>query len=133
MFIMTLLVLNIGFLQNLMDMLVGVMNPLNESCGFIGLRLNMGRFCLCGCKRKCNINGTQGLESQPHLKWDMASGDMESHVVAMLNIGNNLIPCMKMLIFINAQDVHNHSIDDLCLAMSLRVEGSGFSELGFQQ
>jgi hypothetical protein len=29
--------------------------------------------------------------------------------------------------------VHNHSIDDLCLAISLGVESSGFCELGVQQ
>jgi hypothetical protein len=29
--------------------------------------------------------------------------------------------------------VHNHLIDDLCLAIGLRVEGSGFSGLGVQQ
>jgi hypothetical protein len=49
--IMSLLVLSIGFLQNLMDLLEDVLNPLNESGGFVGLRLNMGRVCLCGGKR----------------------------------------------------------------------------------
>jgi hypothetical protein len=73
------------------------------------------------------------LESQPHLKGAMVSGAMESLVVAMLNIGKNLIPCMHMLRVIHAQDVHNHLIDDLCLAIGLRVEGSVFSELGVQQ
>jgi hypothetical protein len=58
---------------------------------------------------------------------------MESFVVAMLNIGKNIIPCMWILRLIHAHDVHNHLIDNLCLAISLRVEGSGFSELGFQQ
>jgi hypothetical protein len=29
--------------------------------------------------------------------------------------------------------VHNHSIDDLCLAIGLGVESSGFCELGVQQ
>ena len=58
---------------------------------------------------------------------------MESLVVAMLNIGKTLIPCTQMLRFIHVQDVHNHPIDDLCLAIGLRVEGSGFSELGVQQ
>jgi hypothetical protein len=51
MFIMALLVLSIGFLQNLMDLLVDVRNPLNESGGFVGIRLNMGSVCLCGGKR----------------------------------------------------------------------------------
>jgi hypothetical protein len=39
----------------------------------------------------------------------------------------------RILRVIHAQDVHNHLIDDLYLAISLRVEGSGFSELGVQQ
>jgi hypothetical protein len=60
---MALLVLSIGFLQNLMDLLADVLNPLNESGGFVNLRLNMGRFLLCGYKRSYNINGTQALES----------------------------------------------------------------------
>jgi hypothetical protein len=51
MLIMALLVLSIGFLQNLMDLLADVLNLLNESGGFVSLRLNMGRFFLCGCKR----------------------------------------------------------------------------------
>jgi hypothetical protein len=41
---MALLVLCIGFLQNLMDPLEDVLNPLNEYGGFFGLGLNMGRF-----------------------------------------------------------------------------------------
>ena len=51
MLIMVLLVLSIGFLQNLMDMLADVLNTLNESGGFVGLRMNMGRIYMCGCKR----------------------------------------------------------------------------------
>jgi hypothetical protein len=73
------------------------------------------------------------LESQPHLKGAMAVGAMESHVVVVLNIGKTLIPTTNILRFIQARDVHNHLIDDLCLAIGLRVEGSGFSGLGVQQ
>jgi hypothetical protein len=62
----------------------------------------------------------------------MASGAMESPVVVVLNIGKTLIPCMQMLRFVHAQDVHNHLIDKLYLAISLGVESSGFSELGVQ-
>jgi hypothetical protein len=130
---MALLVISIGFFQNLMDLLEDVLNLLNESGGFIGIRLNVGRVCRCGGKRNCNINGTQGLESQPHLKWAMVGGAMESPVVIVLNIGETLIPCMWMLRFVHARDVHNHLIDDLCLAVCLGVESSGFRELGVQQ
>jgi hypothetical protein len=63
----------------------------------------------------------------------MVVGAMESHVVVVLNIGKNLIPSTNILRFIHVQDVHNHLIDDLCLAISLRMEGSGFSGLGVQQ
>jgi hypothetical protein len=73
------------------------------------------------------------LESQTHLKGAMVVGAMESHVVVGLSIGNTLIPCTKILRAIHAQDVHNHLIDNLCLAIGLRVEGSGFSGLGGEQ
>jgi hypothetical protein len=54
---------------------------------------------------------------------------MESHVVVVLNIGKTLIPCTWILRVVHAQDVHNHMIDDLCLAIGLGVERSGFSEI----
>jgi hypothetical protein len=63
----------------------------------------------------------------------MYSGDMESPIVSMLNIGKTLIPCMWILRVVYAQDVKNHPIDDLCLTIALGVEISGFSELGVQQ
>jgi hypothetical protein len=73
------------------------------------------------------------LESQPQLKGAMFVGAMESHVVLVLNTGKTLIPTTNIIRFIQARDVHNHLIDDLCLAISLSVEGSGFSGLGVQQ
>jgi hypothetical protein len=63
----------------------------------------------------------------------MVVGAMDNHVVVLLNIGKTLIPSINILRFIHVQDVHNHLIDDLCLAIGLRIEGSGFSGLGFQQ
>jgi hypothetical protein len=63
----------------------------------------------------------------------MADGAMESPVVAVLNIGKTLIPCTLIIGVVHAQDVHNHLIDDLYLAISLGVESNGFSELGVQQ
>jgi hypothetical protein len=33
---------------------------------------------------------------------------------------------------VHAQDMHNHYVDDLYLAISLGVEGGGFGELGVQ-
>ena len=58
---------------------------------------------------------------------------MEIPIVAILNITKTLIPCTWMLRVVHAQDVHNHPIDDLCLAIGLGVESSGFSDLGVQQ
>jgi hypothetical protein len=63
----------------------------------------------------------------------MAGGTMESPVVTMLDIWETLVPCMRMLRIVHVQDVHNHPIDDLCLAIGLGVESSGFCELGVQQ
>ena len=62
----------------------------------------------------------------------MVGGATESHVVDVMNIGKTLIPCTWMLIFVHVNDVHNHLIDDLYLAIILGVESSGFSELGVQ-
>jgi hypothetical protein len=52
---------------------------------------------LCDSKIKCNINGSQGLEFQTNLKWDMASGTMESLVVTVLDIWETLVPCTWLL------------------------------------
>jgi hypothetical protein len=60
----------------------------------------------------------------------MASGDMESPLVIVLNIGDTLIPCTWMLRVVHAHDVHNHMIGDLCLGICFGVESSGFSDLG---
>jgi hypothetical protein len=54
-------------------------------------------------------------------------------VVAVLNIGETLIPCVQMFGVVHAQDMHNHFADDLCMSISLGVEDGGFSELGVQQ
>jgi hypothetical protein len=130
---MALLVLSIGFLQNLLDLLADVLNPLNEFGGFVDCILIRGRVGLCDGKRKCNINGSQGLESQTHLKWAMADGTMESLVVTMLDIWETLVPCTGMIIIVHVKDVQNHPIDDLSLAIDLGVERSGFCELSVQQ
>jgi hypothetical protein len=133
MLIMVLLVLSIGFLQNILDLLVDVMNPINESGGFVDRKMIMGRFYLCGDKRKCNINGSQGLESQTDLKWAMVGGAMEIPFVTMLNIGETLVPCTWMLRIVHVHDVHNHMIDELCLVIGLGMESNGFCDFGVQQ
>jgi hypothetical protein len=130
---MALLVLSIGFLQNLLALLMDVLNPLNEYGGFVDQRLIRGRFCLCGGKRKWNINGPQGFKSRTHLKWSMFGGTMDSDVVIVLDIWETLIPFTGMLKIVHARDVHNNLIDDLGLAIGLGVESSGFCELDVQQ
>jgi hypothetical protein len=97
------------------------------------IRLIRGRVCMCGGKRKCNINVSQGLESETRLKWAMADGTMERLVVTMLDIWETLVPCTWILRIVHAQDVHNHPISDLYLAIGLGVESSGFRELDVQQ
>jgi hypothetical protein len=49
---MTLLVLSIGFLQNLLDLLEDVLNPLNESGGFVDRKLIRGRVFLMQWKEE---------------------------------------------------------------------------------
>jgi hypothetical protein len=130
---MALLVLSIGFLQNLLGLLADVLNPLNEYGGFVNHILIRGIFCLCSGNRKFNINGSQWLDSQTRQKWAMVGGTMESPVVVVLDIWETLIPCTGMLRIVHVQDVHNHLINNLGLEIGLGVERSGFCELGVQQ
>jgi hypothetical protein len=62
----------------------------------------------------------------------MTSGTMESPVVIVFDIWETLVPCTWMLRIVHAQNMHNHSIDNLCLVIGLGVESSGFCELGVQ-
>jgi hypothetical protein len=82
--------------------------------------------------RKHEINGTQRLKFQPHLKWTMVMQAMEGSQIVVLNIGETLIPCIWIFVVLHAQDMHDHFVDDLCLAINLGVEGGGFGELGVQ-
>jgi hypothetical protein len=133
MLIMVLLVLSIGYLQNILDLFADVLNLLNETSDFLDRRLIKGRVCMCGGKRESNINGSQGFESQTHLKWAMDDGTMESPVVTMLDIGETLVLCTWILRIVHAHDVHNHPINNLCLDIGLRVGRNGFCDLGVQQ
>jgi hypothetical protein len=58
---------------------------------------------------------------------------MEGSVVAMMDIGKNLIPCAGVFLTVQARDMYNHPVDDLSLDIYLGVEGSGFGELGIQR
>lgn len=51
----------------------------------------------------------------------------------MLYIGEDFIPCVFMLQVVHVQDVHDHPVDNLYLAINLGVEGCGLNELRIQQ
>ena len=63
MLIMVLLILGIGFLQDVLDLFTNVLNSFNEPGCYVRLCVLMGRVGLCGYKWEGNINGSQGLES----------------------------------------------------------------------
>ena len=71
--IMAFLALSIVFLQDIMDLLVDVLNSFNKFGSFFSFRLNMFIFFLYSCKGKCDINETQQLKSQAHLKVVLAN------------------------------------------------------------
>jgi hypothetical protein len=62
---MALLVLSIGFLQNLLDLLVDVLNLLNESGGFVDRRLIMGRFVCVVERGSATSMGPKGWNPTP--------------------------------------------------------------------
>ena len=129
---MALLVLGIGFLQNIMDLLLDVLNPFNEPRLFFGLCVSMRRVGLCGFKGKIYINGAQWLKPQSNLKRVVASLAMNSLVVVVLHIRKVVIPHAWMFGVVHPQDVHDHPIDHLYLAISVRMESNGFGELSVQ-
>jgi hypothetical protein len=63
MLIMALLILGLGFLQDVLDLFTNVLNSFNEPGCSVCLYVLMGRVGLCGCKWEGDINGSQGLES----------------------------------------------------------------------
>ena len=132
MLIMALLVLGIDFLQNIMDLFSDVLNIFNEPDGFIMLCVSMRRFSLFGYNGKSYINGDQLLKSQACMKWVVASRDVNSLVVVVFHIRKNSIPCAWIFGVVHPQDVNDHPIDHLYLAISFGMEDNGFGELGVQ-
>lgn len=57
---------------------------------------------------------------------------MENSIVVVLDIGEAFIPCAWMLQVLHTQNVYDHPIDNLCLAINLGVESCGLSELSIQ-
>jgi hypothetical protein len=57
---------------------------------------------------------------------------MKISVIVVLNIRKVVMPCAWMFGVVCPQDVHDHPIDHLFLAIGLGMKGRGFGELGFQ-
>ena len=115
-----------------MDLLVNMLDVLNEVVCLICFRLDMSQIYVSSYKWHGHINGTLWLESQSHLKRVMASRAVESPVVVVLNIREALFPCAWILGVVHAQNVYDHPVDNLCLTISLRMEGYGLSDFGVQ-
>jgi len=60
----------------------------------------------------------------------MASWVMEIPSVVFLDIGEDFLPCAWMLKAIHVQNVYNHPIVDLCLAIGFGLEIHGLIDLG---
>ena len=63
----------------------------------------------------------------------MSSRAMNGSVVTMFHIWKTIIPCVGMLRVVHPQNVHDHPIYYLRLAIRLGMEGGGFGELCIQQ
>jgi hypothetical protein len=133
MLIMALLVLGIGFIQNVMELFSDVLSSFNGPGCFVGFCVSLKRVSWCGCKGKIYINGAQWLKPQANLKWVVASRAMNRLVVVVFHIRKVVIPCAWMFRVVHPQDVHDHPIEHLYLAISLGMEDSGFGEHGVQQ
>ena len=70
------------------------------------------------------------MESQAHVKGAVVGWAMEGPVIAVLYIEEALIPCVWMIWVVHAQNVYDHLVDDLYLAISLGMESCGICELG---
>jgi hypothetical protein len=68
--------------------------------------------------------GGQWLEPRAHLKSVVANRVVEGSVIAMLNICEDLIPCMQMLGVTHVQDMHNYHVDHLRLSIYLGMKRS---------
>jgi hypothetical protein len=101
MLITVFLVLGIGFLQNIMKLLLDVMDSFNTFGCLINLCLSMRGFFICNYNGQSYINGGQWLEPKAHLKRDVSNRFMDGFVVDMLNIGNDLIPCAWMFVIVH--------------------------------
>jgi len=102
----TVLILGFGLLQDVMNLLENVLDAFNKPSCFVSLGLCMCGLCLCSHMRHGNINQTQWLKPQTHLKGTSTSCAMESFVISMLHIGKALIPGSWMLGVVHVECVH---------------------------
>jgi hypothetical protein len=124
MLIMALIVLGIGFLQNIMKLLLDVHDALNKFGSLISLSLSMGGLFLCNYKWA--ESHQWGLMVGTPRTPEKACGHtfMEGYFVVMLNIRKDFIPCACIFGIVHRQDMENHLVDYLCLSISLFVEGN---------
>jgi hypothetical protein len=102
---MALLILGIGFLQNIMNLLLDVLDFLNKYGFSINLGISMGGLFLCSYNVQSYISGVQWLEPQERLKRVIFSRYVEGSVVAMLNIRKDFIPYAWMFGIVHPQDM----------------------------
>jgi hypothetical protein len=105
MLIMVFLVLGIGFIQNIMNFLLDLLNFPNKFGFSIKIGVSMGGLFLCIYNEQSYDNGGQWLESQAHLKRVVANRVVEGYFVAMLNIRKASIPCAWMFGIVHPQDI----------------------------
>lgn len=91
MLIMPLLVLEIGLIKDVVHLLEDVLDAFNKIGCFISLGLDMCGLCLCSLMRHDNINQTQWLKTQTHLKRIAASQAMERFFINVSQIREVLI------------------------------------------
>jgi hypothetical protein len=124
MLILALLVLGVGFLQNIMNLFLDVLELLNKVGFSITLNMSMGRLFICSCNGKIYINGGQWLEPQVHMKMVVANRVVEGFFVSILSTRKIIIPCSWMFGIVHPLYMDNHHVDYLCFSIRLWVEGS---------
>ena len=129
MLVMLLLVLGIGFLQNVMELLADVISiqqirwpyqPYFEHEYGPLVWMNVHDY----------INWGQWLKLHAHLKRVVVGRVMEGSILAMLNIWKNLIPCAMMFGIVHFKNMHNHMVVYISLFVGLGMEGSRFGKVG---
>jgi hypothetical protein len=88
MLVMSLLILGIGFLQDIMNLLLDVLDLFKKIGYHICLGLRMGILFMCICNEKSYINGGQWME---FMKRVVSNRYVEGSIVSMFNKWKTLI------------------------------------------